>query len=213
DLVRNFYGVLAGLFFVAFLDIKNQPQLYRRKALFVLFSIVFFMIGVTPLLKLSWHYIERHNAFPVVVGFDRNWSSSFVQFKQSEIVVTPTFDKNNYTFHQVRFYPGKYPGFSIVEPEPDWSSYRSLRFSIYSKKAYQLTLRIHDDAHNLEYVDRFNKKLYIRSGFSEFIILLDEVRLGPESRELDLAHIAGLALFSSDLKTQMQFAFSNIYLE
>lgn len=169
-----------------------------------------------PLLQLSWHYIERNNAFPVIADFDADWASSFMRFNDTEILqVSGSKQKKNNNMHLVRFNQGDYPGISVIEPEPDWSSYRKLRLKVYSmdKHSSKLVLRVRDNSHNQNHSDRLNAELLVQPGFNEFDIALSQLQQEPANRELDLTHISGVILFSARLEEPLQLAVSNIYLE
>lgn len=192
DLYGNFLGIMTGLCLLAVVTLQDIKYRKMVVVLLVAGSVGFLSVGMAPLVRLSWHYVERINAFPVIVNFDSEWSGSFVRHNK-----------------------GRYPGVSVFEPEPDWSAYRSLRFSIYStnKANMSLGLRVHDENHNNESSDRFNMKLPIRSGVNEFKIPLDVIRDAPLDRELDLKSIAGIILYSRKSDEWMQVDVSNFYLE
>lgn len=192
DLYGNSFGIMAGICLHAAID---QQSAHRRKiiaALFVISSMSFLLAGMAPLIQLSWHYLERKNAFPVIVDLESNWSTSFVHH-----------DK------------GDYPGLSIIEPEPDWSGYRTLKLSLQSnnKTDIDLVVRIHDRAHTQEYIDRFNMKLTIAPGFNEIHIPVKDIRNGPAERELSMNHISGVILYSSKTDEWKKISVSNISLK
>jgi len=192
DLYSNFFGIMAGLCVHAAFTAKNIYYKKTIAALLIIASVSFLLLGITPLLRLSWHYIERAEAFPVIMDFDSSWSGSFVQYNE-----------------------GRYPGVSIIEPEPDWSDYRKLRVSIHSvsERDISLVLRVHDKTHNQEHEDRFNMKLQIKPGFNEFQIPLIKIRQGPAGRELDMKNIAGIIVFSGRSKDWAQVQVGNLSLE
>jgi hypothetical protein len=192
DLVADFIGIVAGLsFLVAHTLLKAQ----RNKVvvmLFVISGIGFLLFGMSSVMRLSWHYVERANAFPVIMDFASNWSTSFVRL-----------DK------------GRYPGVSIIEPESDWVNYHQLRLVIYSqsKRDIRLTLRVHDKAHNQERTDRFNMRLSILPGVNRFHVSLDDIQNAPIGRQLDMRNIAGVTLFTSKKEQWQQLEIKAISLE
>ncbi|MCK4709774.1 MAG: hypothetical protein KAU21_14230 [Gammaproteobacteria bacterium] len=192
DLYRNFLGIMTGLCLLAVFTLKNIRHQKIIAVLLILTSAGFLLLGLTPLMRLSWHYLERASAFPVIMDFDSNWSSSFMHYDT-----------------------GKYPGISVIEPEPDWSDYRTLYFSVYSvnQDDINLILRVHDKMHSHELSDRFNMKLLIQPGFNEFQIPLNAIQYGPLGRDLDLKCIMGIILFSSKQEEWVQVEVSNISLE
>lgn len=73
DLYKNFLGMMSGLGFIAL----TQQKILRNKILAGLFSLSFFLLGVVPLLQISWDYLQREEAFPFITAFEEKW---FVRF-------------------------------------------------------------------------------------------------------------------------------------
>ena len=215
DVYRNFYGIMMALCLIAVINAKEIQYQKSIIVLIVLASLSFFLLGLTPLIKLSWSYIERDKAFPVILDFNANWSSSFIRFNNAEIKKNSKLQKNNDGRYQIWFNQGKYPGLSVIEPEPDWSAYRILKVTVFSiyKNNINLVLRVHDKKHNYNHSDRFNKSLLVQPGLNIFEIELSDIEKGPVNRKLDLTKVAGLIIFSSGLKESRQLELSNIALE
>jgi len=192
DIYGNLYGIMAGLCLHAFYKLKTIHHKNLLAAVMFVGSTGFLLAGLSPLMLLSWHYVERANAFPVVMDFDSSWARSFIRY-----------NKKNY------------PGVSIIEPEPDWSGYRQLRLSLHSNNKHDvnLVLRVHDNMHNQKHSDRFNMKLLVQPGLNEFQISLNAMKYGPLERELNLNKIAGVILFSSKLEEWKKIEISNLSLE
>ena len=192
DLYRNFFGLMAGIFLHAAFSIFD---IYRKRlvAVFlVLCGVLFIYLGMAQLIRLSWHYIERADAFPVIADIDSRWISSFIRYNE-----------------------GSYPGVALIEPEPDWSAYSYFRFKVHSANGYvtNLVLRVHDKMHNQEYSDRYNIKLEIKPGFNEFEVPLKSIRYGPVDRELELDNIAGVILYSRNQEEWSQVVLSDFSLK
>ncbi len=213
DVYGNFFGIMTGLCLILLFNTKNTPYQKFSSALIVVVAIGFLWSGLNPLLRLSWHYIERHNAFPVIVDFDASWSTSFVRYNNASMINMLVSGQQGH--HLVRLNSGDYPGISVIEPEPDWSGYRNLHLTIHSMSEYAhyMILRVHDDKHNQDHLDRFNKKLLIKPGLNSFSISLAQIQYGAVDRELDLKNIAGLILFTSKLKDPLQIAVADIELK
>jgi hypothetical protein len=192
DIYRNFYGVMTGICLHACYAVINKHHNKLIAVLVITGSAGFLLTGMLPLMRMSWHYVERANAFPVVMNFESDWAASFIQYNK-----------------------GVFPGVSIIEPEPDWSGFHALHLRINSVNEHdiKLALRVHDKRHNQDYSDRFNIKLSTHPGFNEYLIPLDEIRHGPTERELDLKSIAGIILFSDKGEEWMKIKVSNISLE
>jgi hypothetical protein len=211
DLYRNFFGIISGLGFVS---LRRQKVLWN-KVLMAIIIFGFLLPGAFPLFKISWHYIQRANALPVILDFNANWSASFIRFNNTEIELSSVGSGDKNQLFSIRFDAGKFPGVAIIEPAPDWSAYSNLRFKVFSEhnKNKDLYVRIHDKNHDNNYQDRFNQKLVIHPGLNEIIIPLAQIEKGPLNRELDLANIAGLILFLSKVEQSQLLHISNISLD
>jgi len=175
DFYRDGLGLAAGLCLVAAYDLKAVRNRRPVIVFLLMMSAGFVMLGMSSLAQLSWHYLEKGKAFPVIVDFDSGWSASFVRLNR-----------------------GEYTGIKVIELAPDWTGYHILRLDVFSEgeAAISLTLRVHDDKHNQDYADRFNVKLSIRPGINQIKVPLINVERGPVSRKLDLANIAGIGMFT-----------------
>lgn len=214
DLYGDFFGLSAGLCLMAAYELKASQARKISVISLVAISGSLLLIGISPLIQLSWFYVERQNAFPVVMAFDTSWTSRFVRFNNVDLLERTNLNRDE-AVYPVRFNRGEYPGISVIEPEPDWSAYHSLRVNIFSgnKADVVLTLRVHDAKHNQRFSDRYNKKLLIRSGMNEINIPLSQVAITPSGRDLDLANVAGIILFMAKPEESVRLEVSNIYLE
>ena len=213
DLYSDVFGLLAGLCLIAAYELKKKQS--RKKILVLLAAGVGFLLtGVLPLLQLSWSYVERQQAFPVIADFGADWTSRFVRLDDA-VFLKQTRQSREKAVYPVQFNHGEYPGISLIETEPDWSGYRFLRFNIFSEneKNIMLTLRIHDVKHDLQFSDRFNMRLIVRPGLNKINVPLRLVARAPRERDLDLVNVAGVILFVSEPHEPVQLEVSNIYLE
>lgn len=187
----------------------------KRRLFYVLSALGFVLLGAIPLLQLSGYYLQRANAFPVIVDFNANWSDSFVRFNKAEIEAISGRTVDGDSLFRFRFDSGRYPGVSIFETVPNWSDYRRLRFKVASDRDNDtvLSLRVHEKNHNNNHQDRFNQKLIIRPGLNEIIIPLAEIEKGPLNRDLDLTNIAGVIIYMSKVEKPQRLEISNIYLD
>ncbi|MBS0395447.1 MAG: VanZ family protein, partial [Proteobacteria bacterium] len=91
-----------------------------------------------------------------------------------------------------------YAGVLLDEPAPDWRGYRTLVVEVTNPGRSELAfnVRVHDRSHNWTYEDRFNAAVAVAPGRRVVLEFpLEAVRSAPRGRELDLAHVAGVALF------------------
>ena len=127
DIYKDFYGIISGLGFVIFVRQKKA----RNRIFSLVFSLSFLFFGVSSLFQLTWHYVQRDSAFPMLVDFDNNWSASFVRFNNAELLVHANTERtNNEEFYRLRFDVAQYPGVSIIEPEENWSDFNKLHLVI-----------------------------------------------------------------------------------
>jgi VanZ family protein len=95
----------------------------------------------------------------------------------------------------------KYSGVALKYFPRDWGGYDALEFSVFNPgpAPLALTCRVHDRLHSAagqHYSDRFNRRFRIAPGWNDIAIPLEDIRLAPATRTLDLSRIDGLGLFS-----------------
>jgi len=140
-------------------------------------------------------YVERHRSMPTLFALDGSWwERELIEEEGSRL--TPSAG-----LARLDLAPGKYPGLDFEEPYPDWRGYRTLALTIVSDLDAPLTMtvRIHDARHNRRLEDRFNRRLVVQPGENTFRIPIDEIRRAPRGREMDLARIRGIMIFSGRL--------------
>jgi VanZ family protein len=111
---------------------------------------------------------------------------------------------------------GMYPGLTINEPLIDWSSYRTLAVTLRNKRdvASPVTLRVHDGPHNNAHTDRYNRTFALPATSTQTLhIPLDEIRLAPRGREMDMRAIRGVMLFQAAANQPPFFSVDSIRLE
>lgn len=222
DVLRDFAGTVTGLGLYASFDPNPRQHGLKEKSLsrlgiFVL-SICVFVVSLLPLAHLSLAYVQREDAFPVVVDLTASWSESFVRYKRATMMrdESKRFTGNlRNTLARVDFTVATYPGFSIIEPHPDWSSYKVLILSIYSQNInpIDLVLRVHDERHNNDYTDRYNRKLKINMGENYFNIPLRDIEGAPKNRNMDMMRIRDITLFAEQLAAPLSIYVDQIRLE
>jgi hypothetical protein len=63
------------------------------------------------------------------------------------------------------------------------------------------------------HTDRFNRVLVIKPGRQHIIIRLADIKNAPASRQMDLAHMEDLSIFTMNAKTDYHLFINKIYLE
>lgn len=209
DFYNDVFGIISGLALVSF---THQRKL-RNKFFSILFSAVFLLLGTYPLLQLSWHSVQQYMAMPLVTQLDKSWSKNFVELQHVALVSTSI--NHGVNWYRMQFNRAKYPGISIIEPVQDWRPYKKLRFDVLSenKNNIVLVLRVHDNKHNQNLDDRFNRKIMIVPGLNEISVDLTEIKAGPVDRELDLSRVAGVKLFMIDVRESILLEMNDMFLE
>jgi hypothetical protein len=156
-----------------------------------------------PLASLVRAYHQRAQAFPVIVDLAANWSRPFVQLNHARLEQTGDASvcaaPSSAGLVRLQLEPVRFPGISVIEPQPDWSGYDYLVLELYSTQPdpFGLTLRIHDARHDQAYTDRFNRRLTLAPGENRIRIPLARVRDAPAGRRMDMTDIAGIMLFAA----------------
>ena len=178
---------------------------------------------LAPLVAVAAMYVQRNQAFPVVIPLNgSSWARRLLSFHDADLIPggCETFGSPG-TDPLVRLsvHPGKYPGFYLDEPYPDWRAFHRLVFraAMEGDQPITLTLRVHDAQHDMKldqrYTDRFNIALTITPGDHRIEIPLETIRLAPLDREMDLGRIRGIGVFAYELSQPRQLCLGAFRLE
>ncbi len=160
---------------------------------------------LAPFLAVVGIYAQRNRAFPTVIPLNGSfWERRLLSFRDSELAPGACATSGSSAADpqaRLSVQPGRYPGFFLNEPYPDWRAFHRLVFqaTIDPDQSITLTLRIHDAAHDDRYADRFNIALALTPGDHRIEIPLDTIRLAPHGREMDLGRIRGIGVFAYQL--------------
>jgi hypothetical protein len=227
DVVRDLAGILIGLGCYAYTDpdftVLSKQKYHALRSSTFIFSGSLVVASLFPLLHLAVAYVQRDDAFPVIIDFQAGWISPFLRLDQAMLTLAAAPDtlasNSGHTgqqqVHQLTLDPGKYPGISIIEPYPDWSEYKTLVLDLYSMQSHSMTLvlRIHDSHHNQEHSDRFNQALTVKPGNNRFRIPLTGVEHAPAGRQMDMRHVENIMLFAADIDAAVNFYPGTLKLE
>jgi hypothetical protein len=223
DVIRDVAGIVAFLGFYSLADTeitsRREKDKIKAKTLVAFASLMVLISALYPLARLTHVYYQRHQAFPVLVDFGSGWFSDFVTARHAtlEVVAAPDdwIQEAGKSVARITLQRAKYPGIELGEPSPDWTGYSHLNFKIYSPNRDELTLaiRIHDREHNLQYSDRFNRRINIKPGENQVRITLQSIRTAPANRQMNMKEIAGMILFAAQPQKPLIFYLSNIRLD
>jgi hypothetical protein len=223
DLFRDGVGAIIFLGLYAVYDRETaglwQKYGYRIRRIVTFLAVFLVILGFAPVVFWGIAHINRNRVFPMICSFDSFWERAYCETVGAELaVVSPPADwkraQNDYV-GRVTFMPATFSQFSIFEPVPDWSGYSSLAFEVYSELHDQvtITLRIEDEYHNNEFNDRYNKDLTISPGLNRQTIPLEEVRVAPLSREMDMTKIGPVIIFAGGIDRPLTLYLDNFRLQ
>jgi VanZ family protein len=104
----------------------------------------------------------------------------------------------------------------LEEPHPDWTPFRNLAVDISNQQtsALQVVIRVHDRSHNWLTEDRFNQRVWLAAGQRTVVRLaLRDIERAPKGRRMNLAQIAGVAVFVPNTAVAGQFHLNALRLE
>jgi hypothetical protein len=144
----------------------------------------------------------RNRAFPRLCGFEASWERQLVEPTGGALLTTEKPPKE-FTLAQgqfvgkVAFAPDSLSGLALKNFPPNWSTFSSLQFEVYSdsKSVVPLELRVHDGKHRNQYSDRFNLTLQVEPGQTTVTVPLADIRKGPAYRTMDMTNIKGVIVF------------------
>lgn len=208
DLLYDMLGSVAGLGLYSCIDPFMKEQWARKrnhfKIIVMMICILIIIVGIVPLSGLSLAYVQRYNAYPVLMDFGKSWTSHFIELQHAKVlkVSAPQNLKTvtNQEVDKLILEVAEYPGVSIIEPYPDWSKYNDLVVELFYDKPQpvNLVLRVHDRRHDQDFYDRYNQKIIIVPGFNRVIVPLRLVQLAPRGRKMDMHKISGVVLFAAN---------------
>lgn len=236
DLLRDTAGALAFLLLAA--AVRRDPAwrrgpeeerapgasrrpMVKRGAMFVAAVLILAAAGAT-LLVTSAAYLARNRAFPTLYPMDGAWwERQFIEVEQNDLqpgtwVSIPGDGSASRTrLARLDLRPARYSGITLAEPYPDWRGYSQLVFTIVSdlREPLPLAIRVHDAAHDRRYADRFNMRLVVQPGRNRVVIPLERIRRAPDRRDMDLAHVKGILLFTAGLQRRTHLYLGPVALE
>jgi hypothetical protein len=172
-----------------------------------------------PVVEWAYAYWDRANRFPSLLQFSSPWEMKFVTGSEIDVQIVPPpvgWGKSaDDRVGQVVFHTKRYPRIGIAEPYPDWNGYSLFHVDIFSELPIPrpIAFRIEDQYRTYRYEDGFNKTVTIFPGLNQIQIPLDEIRLGPVGREMDLTAIKAVVLFARSPSEEFTLFLDNIHLK
>jgi len=155
--------------------------------------------------------------FPVLADFETPFELSRWDSNLAQLSLTQEPVRYGHKSLRVDFLAGEYPDITLQEFLSDWRDFKSIRFSLFSSlnQPIQMELKIYDRQHaasRYDYEDRFNRELIINPGWNDIEVSMKDVQRAPDSREMDLAHMAALSVFVDELRQPAVFYFDALRL-
>jgi len=210
----DFFGNIVGTS-LAFVFSKNfsikKPVIIRVSKTFV---IMLFLIAIWPSFKISVDEIQAQIDFPVIADFENIFEIE-KWYGQSNIKLNSENVIHGNNSLRAELLTKKYSGISISYFPTDWQNFTKIKFGLFllDSDSLRLTCRMHDKIHNNKYNDRFNKSFYVKQGWNEISINLEEVINAPSDRIMDIRKIKNFALFAVRLKERKIIYFDYLRLE
>ena len=202
DFARDCQGAAMGLLLWGAVRNRSRRWLGWKRILLVSLALVLLAAAIKPWLQVCYAYYRRTQIVPVVFQAENALMSAFVVSRATYWTPAPPppyWPRKTEQLFRLELLPdAEYSGIGIHEPIPDWSAYQSFCFEIWLEgdSPIELVIRIHDDLHDDEWEDRFNRKLIIQPGYQIVRISLDDIASGPQQRRLDMTRVFGIGLYA-----------------
>lgn len=215
DVGKNMAGVLAGLCVFGLRYYRTTlPRIVCVSGLLC----ALFVACHTPAQWAQAYYV-RDRIFPLLVDFNHHTATYFAKANHGATIarVDSLPDKaHDGSVLKVDFASKqRYPGWTLANPSPDWRHFDALVFSVFSQQSEPLDIafRINDTEHNNAFSDRFNRVLTIHPGANQFSISLQDIRHGPEHREINMDKIHNLTWFLPGVGKDVSLSFGEVALK
>jgi hypothetical protein len=150
--------------------------------------------------------------FPVLSDF----STPFERSRWSTGELDDQFAKVGQNSLRLDLEPAQYAGTIRRRSLGDWTGYRTLTFSLYNPaEPLTITVTVRDREHfrrGGEYRDRFNRRFLLQPGWNDIQVPVEDIREAPAERELNLANLAELAIFTVNLEQERTLFLDNVHL-
>lgn len=221
DVLRDVAGVTAFLGLYSLWDRNNisaQAGASKSKILLAAASVSVLLAALFPAAKITYAYVGREQAFPLLLDFSSSWYKNFISANHAQLTVVaapgewqaaPGQRVAKLTLHKAR-----YPGIECEDLHPDWTGFTDFSLSIFSPNPipFPLIIRIHDQKHTFAMNDRFNRRLLIVPGENVIRIPLAVIQAAPARRRMDMQAIKAMILFAPGLKQDTTVYLSDIRL-
>lgn len=204
DLFRDALGMVIGLAIAVSFDQTARSVLTKRQfRLLLITGVTAALMSIAPIINERYVGYRREAAMPILISFDHSWETSFFGAYGGANIRTisaPTeWPIAKGSVLKISFASTRYSGIQI-DPHPDWSGYDSFSFWVASidGQEHEIGFRIHDQKHNSNEEDRFNRRLLVGPTPTRFKVTMTEIAEEIEGREFDFSRIAAVMLFKAN---------------
>ena len=185
-----------------------------------LIAVIFFSPARRTIKNSYLIYLrDDYNAtadFPILADFEKpleltRWVSG------EKISLDKDFVTSGEKSLKVELSTDTYSGVGLLPYPSDWHDYNFLQINIYSvsTKPLQIHIRINDALHSLKKMplsDLFDTQIVINHGWNELKIAIDEIKLAPRSRHMNLSRIQRIGIFVMNEKDPQVVYIDNLRL-
>ncbi len=198
DVFRNVVGgLLALLWFSPAANFSSRRWLYFFRG--IVTTLVLSQLFVLSVILVDEWLVENNPS--VLSRFDSIYElSRWGRYDFSTALVEEPVVEGEYAF-RVDLTTDQFSGVALRYLYRDWRDYEVLQLSIFNPNESDLTLviRVNDKLHRLgsqAYADRFNRSMQLSPGWNQVKIQIDDIKTAPDKREMNLAEIESIEIFS-----------------
>ncbi len=213
DLTADGAGILSGIFWMRSRRVIGCGRLLLTLAA----STVLASAMARPALGI-WGAMQQRSDFPMLASFERRNELGAWAENRSTIQRTTKWASDGTHSLRLDLFPGGFSGISMIWPVSDWRCYDRLNWDIRNTKAIplKLTVKIYDLCHTrggFDPTDRFELGFVVPPGAVHTLSLdLSAVSLAPQTRPMRMDQIAGVELFTAQLKESHTVMLDNMRL-
>jgi len=211
DILRNQLGCLITLAFFA-----SGKRKLAGNILFP-FRVTVVILILAAMFPLGRAVIDEQIAlrqFPVLADFETPFEID--RWNKKELLsISDDVARNGKYSLKVRLTTDTYSGAELVYFPGTWKPYKNLYISVYvpEKSGLMLVCRVNDSVHNDEHSDRFNGRFFLKKGWNDLVIALEDIKNAPVKRLLNMNKIENLKLFVIRQDRARIIYIDHIYLE
>jgi len=213
DLAANAAGVASGSLWI----FTQRRQGMQRGLLGGIAVLILGVAAIRPVLGIRGA-LQQKAEFPLIASFERANELQIWEAVNARIGRTAEFASDGQYAMELGIVPGEFSGAAMTWPVHNWQGYEWLSCDVQSlgQEPVQLTLKLYDEQHarnGFDPADRFERTMKVSpTAFQTLQFRLSEVVDAPDTRPMDLAHMAGLELFVGQPRQAVTLLIDNIRL-